>query len=128
MSKSSNSSQVLKLRAQIAALEEEKRILSEKLLDARRPISLPSGFYLEQDNNDNLIIHVPAQRSYNPITLPKDPILAFRIIQDIFLNRKVLPHDFGRASCPTQSMVDEWVKQGNKITTDRKPKIGGIVF
>ena len=86
MSKSSNSSQVLKLRAQIAALEEEKRILSEKLLDARRPISLPSGFYLEQDNNDNLIIHVPAQRSYNPITLPKDPILAFRIIQDIFLN------------------------------------------
>jgi len=123
MAKSSDNKTIPKLRAEILRLEEEKRDLLAKLTDARRPVPLPSGFYLDKDANDNLVVHVPAQRSYNPITLPLDPILFYRIIHEIFMNRKVLPHDLGRASCPTQSMVDEWIKAGNKVTTDRKCKV-----
>jgi hypothetical protein len=124
----SNIKTISKLREEIAELRKTISDLEEKLAIAKAPVVLPSGFFFEHDNNDDYVLHIPAQRTFHPIVLPKDPIAAFGVIRRIFMSRKVLPANLGRASCPTQSMVDDWVKEGGKITTDRKVNPGEIEF
>ena len=125
MSTKSLSKQISILRDQVNKLSAENVQLSEKLslTKAKKTYLLPAGMYLEQDPSGNLILHVPAETTYFPVTLSQDGLTAISQIRRIFHNQKMLPHKIGTDAVPTDRVLKDWMLSGGRVGTDRKLKV-----
>jgi len=125
MSAKSQTKQITSLREQVNKLSAENQSLAEKLALAKskKDYILPSGMYLEQDPSGNLILHVPSETTYFPVTLAQDGATAFSQIRRIFQNQRALPHKIGSDAVPTDAVLKQWFAQGGRVGTDRKLKI-----
>lgn len=128
MTKSRDKEKISVLSARVARLQADIAELQTELYAAKRKKDyiLPSGFYLEQAPSGALILHVPAEVGYFPITLPESPDAAFNTVRRIFQNQKLAagsPKIIGSPAVPTERMVKEWEKNGGKVTSLRTIRV-----